>query len=391
MKKVFIVGAVRTAIGSFGGTLAAVSAAELGSVVIREALKRANIEASHVDEVFMGSVLTAGAGQNVARQAAIQAGISDTVCSTTVNMLCGSGMKTLVMGRQSILAGDNEIVVAGGTENMDLAPYALPHARHGYKLRDGEIVDTLVKDGLMCAMNNIHMGNTAENLAAKYGITREEQDAFAAESQRRAAHAQANGFFDDEIVPVEIKTKKETIVFKSDEYIKPDTTVERLSKLRPAFAGDGTVTAGNASGINNGAAALVLASEVAVAKYGLKPMAEILAVGQAGVAPEIMGIGPVEAVRKAMRNAEYNMREIQLIEANEAFAAQALSVAKELELDMNIVNVNGGAIALGHPIGASGARIMVTLLCEMRRRGLSKGLATACIGGGMGIACVVRV
>jgi len=391
MNKIYIVGAVRTAVGSFGGALSTVPAAALGSVVIKEALKRANIDAANVDEVFLGSILTAAAGQNVARQAALSAGIPETVCSTVVNMLCGSGMKTLMMGRQSILSGDNDIVVTGGTENMSLAPYALPNARYGYKLGDGAVVDTMVKDGLTCAVNNIHMGITAENLAAKYNITREEQDTFAAESQRKAAKAQADGLFDDEIVPVEIKSRKETIIFNKDEYIKPDTTAEKLAKLRPAFTSDGSVTAGNASGINDGAAALVLASEAAVSKYGLKPLAQITAMGQAGVDPKIMGIGPVDAVKKALKNAGWTMKDVELIEANEAFAAQALSVARELEFNMDIVNVNGGAIALGHPIGASGARILVTLLYEMKRRGLSKGLATACIGGGMGIACLVEV
>ena len=390
MKKVYIVGAARTAIGSFGGALATVHVSKLGAVAIAEGIKRAGLGPEAVDEVFMGSILTAAAGQNAARQAALAAGIGQGVCSTAVNMLCGSGLKTVLMGRQSILAGDNHIVVAGGMENMSMAPYALPNARYGYKMGDGALVDTMIKDGLTCAMNNYHMGITAENLAEKYSISREAQDIFAAESQRKAAAAIESGRFDDEIIPVEIKSRKDTIIFKTDEYPRGDTTADKLAKLRPAFKEDGTVTAGNASGINDGAAAVVLASEEAVAKYGLKPLACIAGMGQAGVDPAIMGIGPVDATKKALANAGWTMGDVELIEANEAFAAQALSVGKELNFNSEILNVNGGAIALGHPIGASGARILVTLLYEMQKRSLKKGLATLCVGGGMGISVLVE-
>ncbi|MDR1706060.1 MAG: acetyl-CoA C-acetyltransferase [Clostridiales bacterium] len=391
MKNVYIAGASRTAIGSMGGALSAVPVAKLGAAVIKESLKRAGLEADKVDEVFMGSVLTAAQGQNVTRQASLEAGIGQGVCATTINMLCGSGLKSVMTGRQSIQTGDNDIVVAGGMENMSMAPYALPSARFGYRLNDGVIVDTMVKDGLSCAITDCHMGITAENLAEKYGITREEQDAFSAGSQQKAVAAIQAGRFDDEIVPIEIKVKKDTVAFKTDEFPRAGTTAEGLAKLRPAFKPDGTVTAGNASGINDGAVALVLASEDAVKKYGLKPLARIAGMGQAGVDPAIMGIGPVDAVNKALANAGWSLADVELIEANEAFAAQSLSVAKELGFNMDIVNVNGGAIALGHPIGASGARILVTLLYEMQKRGLKKGLATLCVGGGMGVACLVEM
>jgi acetyl-CoA C-acetyltransferase len=391
MKNVYIGGPARTAIGSMGGALSAIPAAKLGAAAIKEAVKRAGLEAAQIDEVFMGSVLTAAQGQNVTRQAALEAGIGQGVCATTISMVCGSGLKSVMTGRQSIQTGDNEIVVVGGMENMSMAPYALPNARFGYRLNDGTVVDTMVKDGLTCAINNYHMGITAENLAEKYGISREEQDAFSAGSQQKAVAAIEAGRFDDEIVPIEIKVKKDTVQFKVDEFPRAGTTAEGLSKLRPAFKPDGTVTAGNASGINDGAAALVLASEDAVKKHGLKPLARIAGMGQAGVDPSIMGIGPVDAVKKALSNAGWSLADAQLIEANEAFAAQALSVAKELGFNMDIVNVNGGAIALGHPIGASGARILVTLLYEMQKRGLKKGLATLCVGGGMGVACLVEM
>lgn len=389
MKNIYIVGAARTAIGSLGGALSAVPSPALGAAAMGEALKRAGIGPEKVDEVFLGSVLTAGLSQNVARQAALAAGISEGVCATTVNMVCGSGLKAVALGRQSIIAGENEIVAAGGCENMSMAPYALPGARFGYRLNDGVLVDTMVKDGLTCAINNYHMGITAENLAEKYGITRQEQDEFSALSQQKAEKAIAEGRFGDEIVPVMIKVKKDTVEFKTDEFPRPGTTAEKLAALKPAFKPDGTVTAGNASGINDGAASVIIASEDAVKKYGLKPLAKILSFGQAGVSPSIMGIGPVEAVKKALNTAGLSVSDIELVEANEAFAAQSLSVMKELKFNPAIVNVNGGAIALGHPIGASGARILVTLLYEMKKRGVKKGLATLCIGGGMGIACVV--
>lgn len=387
---VYIVGAARTAVGAMGGALSGIPAYKLGATAMKEALKRSGLKPTDVDEVFMGAVLTAGAGQNVARQAALESGIGERVCATAVNMLCGSGLKSLALGRQSILAGENDVVVVGGMENMSLAPYVLPQARYGYRMNDGAVVDSMVKDGLFCAINHIHMGVTAENLAEKYGITREEQDAFAAESQRKAGAALASGRFKDEIVPVEIKSKKETVLFSTDEHPRPDTTVEKLAKLRPAFKEGGTVTAGNASGINDGAAALVLASERAVTQYGLKPLAAVAGMGQAGVDPVIMGIGPAEAVRKALTNAGWWLGDVGLIEGNEAFAAQALSVARELDFNPAITNVNGGAIALGHPIGASGARILVSLLYEMEKRGVQKGLATLCVGGGMGIAILVE-
>ncbi|MCL2407614.1 MAG: acetyl-CoA C-acetyltransferase [Defluviitaleaceae bacterium] len=393
MKKTYIISACRTAIGAFGGALANVPAADLGAAVIGEAVKRANISPDHVDEVIMGIILAAGFGQNVVRQAALKAGIPQDVCASAINMLCGSGLKSIMLGRQSILAGDNDIVVVGGTENMSLAPYILPNARNGYKLGNGAVVDSMVNDGLTCAMNNIHMGITAENLAKKYDITREEQDAFAAESQRKAGIALESDRFADEIVPIEIKVRRDVIIFDKDEYPRPGTTVETLAKLRPAFLSTeegGTVTAGNASGINDGAAALVIASEEAVKKYDLTPLAEILGTGQAGVDPAIMGIGPVEAVKKALASANLTLADIDLIEANEAFAAQSISVSRELNFDMSKVNVNGGAIALGHPIGASGARVLVTLLYEMQKRGAKHGLATLCVGGGMGVGIVVK-
>ncbi|MCL2702203.1 MAG: acetyl-CoA C-acetyltransferase [Defluviitaleaceae bacterium] len=390
MSKVYIVGAARTAIGSMGGALMNVPAPKLGAVAIAEAVKRAGLTPADVDEVIMGAVLTAGFGQNVARQAALQAGIGENVCATVVNMLCGSGLKSLTLGRQSIIAGDNDIVAAGGMESMSKAPYALLDARFGYKLFNGAVVDTMINDGLLCAMNHIHMGITAENLAEKYGISRLEQDIYAVESQRKTADAVTSGRFNDEIVPVEITVNKETVQFKTDEFPRPDTNIEKIARLRPAFKEGGTVTAGNSSGINDGAAALMLASEAAVEKRGLKPLAVIKAMGQAGVDPAIMGIGPVQAVKNALAAANWSMDEVELIETNEAFAAQSLSVAKELKLNMDIVNVNGGAIALGHPIGASGARILVTLLYEMEKRGVRKGLAALCIGGGMGIAVAVE-
>lgn len=387
MTDLYVVSACRTAIGSFGGSLKDFSAAALGTIVITEALARAGVAPDQVDEVLLGSILTAGAGQNVARQAAIGAGIPVGVTATTVNMLCGSGMKTLIEGARAILAGDARVVVVGGTENMSAAPYLAPTIRWGARMGDASLRDSMLVDGLTDAFSGEHMGITAENVADQWGITREEMDAFALQSQTKTAAAIAAGRFADEIVGVPITVKRETVQFATDEYPRA-TSAEALAKLRPAFKGDGTVTAGTASGINDGAAAIVLASGEAVAELGLTPMAKLVGWGQAGVDPSIMGVGPIEATRKALAKAGLSIADMDLIEANEAFAAQALAVGKDLGWDWSTVNVNGGAIALGHPIGASGARIVVTLLHEMARRGSTHGLATLCIGGGMGIASV---
>lgn len=389
MKDLYVVGSCRTAVGSFGGALKDTSAAELGAIVIKDALRRSNVKPEQVDEVFFGCVLAAGLGQGVARQASVNAGIPVEVPATTVNMLCGSGMKTVVDAARAIIAGDADIVVAGGTENMSAAPYLVPGARWGARMGDTKLVDSMIMDALTDAFNGYHMGVTAENVCDKWGITREELDAFALASQQKAAAAQAAGKFEDEIVPVPIKVKKETVEFKVDEYPKSSTTAEGLAKLKPAFIKEGRVTAGNASGINDGAAAIVLASAEAVEKYGLKPAAKLIGWGQAGVDPSIMGVGPIGASRNALKKAGLTIKDMDLVEANEAFAAQSVAVARDLEFDMSKVNVNGGAIALGHPVGASGARIIVTLLHEMQKRGdVKKGLATLCIGGGMGIATI---
>ncbi len=391
MKKVVIVSAVRTPIGNFGGALANVSAADLGAIVIKEALRRAKVEPGMVDEVLMGNVLQAGLGQNPARQAAIKAGVPVEVPATTINKVCGSGLKTVALAAQSIMLGDADIIVAGGTENMSLAPYVLDKARNGYRMGHGEITDIMIRDGLWCAFNDVHMGITAENLADKYGISRAEQDAYAALSQNRAEKALADDVFAPEIVPVEIPQRRgDPLVFAKDEYPRPGVTAEALGKLRPAFKKDGSVTAGNASGINDGAAAIVLMSEEKAKELGVTPLATLKAYGAGGVDPSVMGIGPVPAVKQALSRAGLTMENIDLIEANEAFAVQSLSVAKELGFDIEKVNVNGGAIALGHPIGASGTRILVTLLHEMARRDAKNGLATLCIGGGMGMAVVVE-
>jgi acetyl-CoA C-acetyltransferase len=390
LKKVVIASAVRTPIGSFGGTLANITAAELGAIVIKEALKRANVEPAMVDEVLMGNVLQAGQGQNPARQAAIKAGIPVEVPSTTINKVCGSGLKTVAMAAQSIMLGDADIIVAGGMENMSLTPYLLDKARNGYRMGHGELTDVMIRDGLWCAFNDIHMGITAENLAEKYSITREEQDEYATLSQNRAEKALAADVFAAEIVPVEIPQRKgDPLIFAKDEYPRPGVTAAALSKMRPAFKKDGTVTAANASGINDGAAAVVLMSEEKAKELGITPLAVLRSYGAGGVEPHIMGIGPVPAVRQALKRAGLAVKDIDLIEANEAFAVQSLSVAKELGFDVEKVNVNGGAIALGHPIGASGTRILVTLLHEMARRNARTGLATLCIGGGQGMAVVV--
>ncbi len=392
MKEVFIVEGVRTAIGSFGGSLADFSSVELGKVVVKAVMERAKVNPADIDEVLMGSIYQAGVGQGAARQMAVGAGIPVEKTAVTLNMLCGSGMRTVAMAAQQIMCGDAEMVIAGGSESMTNAPYLLKKARGGYKMGNGELVDSLLHDGLTDVFNNYHMGVTAENLATKYGLTREEQDKFAAESQNKAEKSLKENRFADEIAPVAIPQRKgDPVMFAKDEYPKAGVTAEGLAKLRPAFKKDGTVTAANASGINDGAACVLVASADAVKKHNLKPMAKIVSYAWAGVDPSIMGIGPAEAVRKALKKANWELKDVELIEANEAFAAQSLSVAKELGFNKDIVNVNGGAIALGHPVGASGARILVTLLHEMKKRNVKKGLATLCIGGGMGIAiCVER-
>lgn len=394
MKEVYAVSCCRTAIGTFGGSLKDVPAAKLGSIVVEDALKRANIKPEMVDELMFGCILTAGLGQNVARQVALGAGLPVEVPAYTVGMVCGSGMKSVIEGARAIMCGDADIIVAGGTENMSAAPYALPNARWGARMFNSTMVDTMVNDGLWDVYNNYHMGTTAENVCEQWGITREELDAFALASQKKAASAISSGRFEDEIVPVMVKKKKETVEFKVDEHPKPNTDEASLAKLKGAFAkADGSkgerVTAGNASGINDGAACIILASGEAVKKYGLKPMAKLVSYGQAGVDPKIMGVGPIGASEKALKKAGLSIKDMDLVEANEAFAAQSLAVARDLKFDMGVVNVNGGAIALGHPVGASGARIIVTLLHEMQKRDdAKKGLATLCIGGGMGVATI---
>ncbi|WP_404468251.1 acetyl-CoA C-acetyltransferase [Sutcliffiella horikoshii] len=389
-KEVVIVSAVRTAIGSFGGAFKDVSAPQLGSVVIKEALAKAGLAPDSVDEVIMGNVLQAGLGQNPARQAAMAAGLPQEVSSMTINKVCGSGLKAVHLATQAILAGDADIVIAGGMENMSQAPYLLKGARDGFKMGDQKLVDTMVADGLTCAFNDYHMGVTAENLCTQYELTREEQDEFAANSQQKAVQAIEDGKFKDEIVPVEVKKKKEILTIDTDEYPRKGTTAEKLGGLRPAFKKDGSVTAGNASGINDGAAAVVVMSKEKAEELGIKPLVKIVANASSGVDPSIMGIGPVTAVKKAMEKGGQSMEEMDLVEANEAFAAQALAVGKELQFNPEKLNVNGGAIALGHPIGASGTRILVTLIHEMKRREAKKGLATLCIGGGQGVATIVE-
>lgn len=391
MREVVILSGVRTAIGTFGGTLQNVRAGDLGAVVIKEAIKRAGISLDTVDEVIMGNVLQAGQGQNPARQAAMKAKLDTKVPAMTVNKVCASGLKAVVLAAQAIMCEDADVIVAGGMENMNLAPYILHKARYGYRMGHGELIDSMISDGLWCIFNDVHMGITAENLAELYGITREEQDEFAARSQQKAEKAIAEGRFEDEIVPVEIPQRKgDPIVFSQDEHPRPGTTKEKLASLRPAFKKDGTVTAGNASGINDGAAALVIASKDKASELGIKPMATVKAYASSGVEPKVMGIGPVSATRKALAKAGLNLDDIDIIEANEAFAVQSLAVGRELGWDIDKVNVNGGAIALGHPIGASGARILVTLLHEMIKRDVRFGLATLCIGGGMGLSVIVE-
>jgi acetyl-CoA C-acetyltransferase len=391
MKEVVIVSAVRTAIGAYNGSLANVSAVELGALVIKEAIKRANIDPSQVSEVIMGNVLQAGLGQNPARQAALKAGLPIQVPALSINMVCGSGLEAVNLAARTILAGDGDVVVAGGMESMSNAPYLLEKARRGYRMGHSELIDSMIKDGLWCATNDYHMGITAENVAQQYEITRQMQDELAASSQEKALHAILEGRFEDEIVPVVIPQKKgDPIVFATDEHPKKGTTVEKLAALRTAFKKDGTVTAGNASGLNDGAAALVVMSLDKAKELGLTPIARFVSSGTAGVDPSIMGIGPVPATQKALDKAGLTVADLDLIEANEAFAAQFLAVGKELGFDQSKVNVNGGAIALGHPVGASGARILVTLLYAMKQRDAKVGLATLCIGGGQGVATIVE-
>ncbi|WP_088227684.1 acetyl-CoA C-acetyltransferase [Desulfosporosinus sp. FKB] len=391
MKDVVIVSAVRTPVGSFGGALGQVPAAELGAIVIKEAMKRAGITPDQVDEVILGNVLQGGLGQNPARQAAMKAGIPQEVPSWTLNKVCGSGIKSVVCAAQAIIAGDADTVIAGGMESMSLAPYVLPKARTGYRMGNANVVDLMINDGLTDAFHNIHMGITAENIAEQFGISREEQDHYAVSSQNRAEEAIKAGKFNEEIVPVSIPQRKgDPVVFSQDEFPRFGATYESVAKLRGAFKKEGTVTAGNASGINDGAAAVVVMSKEKALELGLTPIATIKSWGSAGVDPRIMGTGPIPATRKALEKCGLKIEDIDLVEANEAFASQTLEVAKELNLNMDITNVNGGAIALGHPVGASGTRILVTLLHEMKRRNSKRGLATLCIGGGQGIALIVE-
>jgi acetyl-CoA C-acetyltransferase len=391
MKNCVIVSAARTAIGSFNGALATTGAVELGAIVIRAALERAHLDPQRVDEVIMGNVLQSGLGQNPARQALLKSGLSDTVCGFTVNKVCGSGLKSVALAALAIKAGQAQAIVAGGMENMSQAPYLLDaKARWGYRLGDGQLSDVILRDGLICAKHGYHMGITAENVAKEYGISREMQDELALQSQRKAVAAIASGAFQAEIVPVSVSSRKKTIIFERDEFPKADSTAEGLAALRPAFDKTGTVTAGNASGINDGAAALVVMEESAALAAGLKPLARIKAWASGGVAPAMMGMGPVPATQKALHLSGLQLSDIDLIEANEAFAAQFLAVGKTLGFDPQKVNVNGGAIALGHPIGASGARILVTLLHALQARDQTLGLATLCIGGGQGIAMIVE-
>ena len=389
-KKIVLAGACRTAIGTMGGALSTVPAAELGAIVIREALKRAGVAPEKVDQVYMGCVIQAGQGQNVARQASIKAGLPIEVPAVTVNVVCGSGLQCVNMAAQMIEAGDADIVVAGGAENMSMAPYAMMKGRYGYRMGNAELVDTMIKDALWDAFNDYHMGITAENICEQWGLTREELDKFAADSQRKCEEAQKNGAFKDEFVPVEVKKKKETVIVDTDEGPRHGTTVEVLGKLRPAFKKDGIVTAGNSSGINDGAAAVVVMSEEKAKELGVKPMATWVAGALAGVEPRIMGIGPVAATKKVMEKTGMSIGDFDIIEANEAFAAQSVAVGKELGFDLSRLNPNGGAIALGHPVGASGCRILVTLLHEMEKKDAKTGLATLCIGGGMGCAAIVK-
>ena len=390
MNEVFITSAVRTPVGSFNGSLANMPAHDLGKIVIKEAIGRSNVEASEVEEVILGQVLTAATGQNPARQAAINAGLNKETPAWLVNQVCGSGLRSVALAYQAIMNNDANIIVAGGQESMSQSPHC-SHLRNGTKMGDNQMVDSMIKDGLWDAFNGYHMGTTAENVAQQWQITRDQQDEFAVESQKRASKAKSEGIFKDEIVGVEIKTRKETVVFDSDEYIKDNVQLEKLATLRPAFSKEGTVTAANASGINDGAAAMTVMSGEEVKKKNIEPIARIVSWASAGVDPSIMGTGPIPASRKALEKAGWSVADLDLIESNEAFAAQSCAVNKEMGWDTSKVNVNGGAIAIGHPIGASGARILVTLLNQMKRQDAKKGLATLCIGGGMGVAlCVER-
>ncbi|MCM0650977.1 acetyl-CoA C-acetyltransferase [Clostridium swellfunianum] len=391
MREAVIVSAVRTPIGSFGGSFKDVPAVALGAAAAKEAIKRAGVKPEIIDEVIFGNVLQAGLGQNVARQVSIAAGIPVEVPSMTVNKVCGSGLKTVILAAQAVMLGEADVVLAGGTENMSSSPYVLPKARWGQRMGDGTIVDTMVHDGLWDIFNDYHMGVTAENIAAQWNITREAQDKFALESQLRAEKAIKSGRFKDEIVPIEIPQKRgNPIVVDTDEFPRFGSTIEGLAKLKPAFKKDGTVTAGNASGINDGAAAVIVMAKEKAEELGIKPLATIAAFASAGVDPKFMGYGPVPASRKALRKANLTIEDIDLVEANEAFAAQSLSVVKDLELEAEKTNVNGGAIALGHPIGCSGTRILVTLIHEMIKRDAKTGLATLCIGGGQGTALIIK-
>lgn len=391
MNSVVIAAAARTAVGSFNGALASVPATELGRIVIEAVIQRAGVDKADINEVIMGQILQGGCGQNPARQAAINAGLPDWIPSYTVNKLCGSGLKSVALAAQAIGAGEADAIVAGGMESMSQAPYYLEQARSGYRLGNGSLVDAIIKDGLTDAFHGIHMGVTAENIAAKYGISREETDQFALESQLKAVRAIQEGRFAAEIVAVPIKQRKgDPINFERDEYPKPDTTLESLAKLKPAFQKDGVVTAGNASGLNDGAAAVLLMSQAMAEKKGIAPLGRIRSYASVGLDPKVMGLGPVEAVRKALAKASLTLADIELFELNEAFAVQSLGVNRELQIPVEKINVNGGAVALGHPIGASGARILVSLVHEMEKRNLKLGLASLCIGGGQGIAVIVE-
>ena len=390
MNDVVIVGAIRTPIGKFGGTLAKTPASELGAHIIKELLERSGVKGDQVSEVILGQVLTAGAGQNPARQAAIKAGLPDMVPAMTLNKVCGSGLKATHLAAQAIKAGDADCVIAGGQENMSISPHAMFGARDGIRMGDSKLIDTMIVDGLWDVYNQYHMGNTAENVANKWGVSREEQDAFAAASQQKAETAQKAGRFNDEIAPVTIATRKGDIVFDTDEFPRHGTTAESLAKLKPAFQKDGTVTAGNASGINDGAAAVMMMSASKADELGLEPIARVKAYSSAGVDPAIMGTGPIPASRLCLKKAGWDVTDLDLLEINEAFAAQAIAVNRDMGWDVEKVNVNGGAIALGHPIGASGCRVLVTLLHEMVKRDARKGLASLCIGGGMGVALAVE-
>lgn len=391
MTEVVIVAAVRTPIGSFGGSLKDISTVDLGSLVIKNAIERAGLEPEQVDEVIMGNVLGAGLGQNVARQMSVHAGVPVTVPAFTINKVCGSGLKAVQLAVQAVLCGDAEVVVAGGAENMSQAPYILPNQRWGSRMGNATVVDTMLRDGLTDGFEDYHMGITAENVAEQYGITREDQDSFALQSQKRAVAAVESGRFKEEIIPVEIPQRRgEPLVFDTDEFPRKDVSLEGLSKLRPAFQKDGSVTAGNSSGINDGAAAVVVMSAEKAKELGITVLATIKSYASAGLDPKVMGCGPIYASRKALEKAGLTVADLDLVESNEAFAAQACAVAKELNLDLEKVNVNGGAISLGHPIGVSGCRILVTLLHEMQKRDAKRGLATLCIGGGMGTALIVE-